>query len=231
MKKLLLLLITAVFTVSVIWMGIACKEEAAPATAEEEEKATAEEIVLEVWDWQAGCSINDAYPEIIANFEEDHPGVKVNYTTKTFGSYFTEIKAALSAGEAPDIFGVYPGTDVATMADEGSIADLKPYIMDDEEWLDWLGNTLDFGSIYYKDGIYILPTDRIDEAIWYWKDMAEEAGITEIPVTIDDYIALLPKAEAAGMQLMIAGFNEGPWVYMDTNSNFVHQQQEIGEEI
>ncbi len=247
MKKYLILLLTVLFTMSMLFMGISCKaegaveevEEAAPeeeveeAAPEEEveEAAPEEEIVITMWDWQGGAEIHPVYEKIAENFNKDYPNVRIEHKSKVWGAYETELKTALATGTAPDIFGVYPGTGVANAANEGSLVNLSPYVLEDKEWLEWMGNAVNFPEIYHEGGMYVVAQDRICEGVWYWKDMAEEAGITDAPVTIDDLAALVPLAEAAGMNLMKAGFNEGVWLYIDTVSNFVNQQQKPGENL
>jgi len=222
MKKLLITFLVLLFLVSMVFVGISCKPGGSAAGSK---------ITITMWDWQAGSGIEEAYPKIIANFNEDYPNVEVIHTSKIWDSYETELKTALATGDAPDIFGVYPGTGVANAATEGTLIDIGAYVLDDDEWVSWLGNAIDFPEIYYEGKMYVVPQDRICEGVWYWKDLAAEAGITVPPVTIDDYAALVPKAEAAGMKLMIAGFNEGTWVYIDTISNYVNQQQKPGENL
>ncbi|NQU57793.1 MAG: sigma 54-interacting transcriptional regulator, partial [Rhodospirillales bacterium] len=61
------------------------------------------------------------------------------------------------------------------------------------------------------------------------KDMLEEIG-WDIPestesFSIEDYIAMVEPATAAGYDVILAGFVEA-WCYFDPYFNFIHQQQE-----
>ena len=71
------------------------------------------ETVIKVADFQAGVGgITNAYADFIEEFEAANPGVKVEYTQYTVVTYNEYLKPALSSGQGPDVFAVYPGPDV-----------------------------------------------------------------------------------------------------------------------
>ena len=246
MKKILLWLTVVVVCLAVVAsFGLAgCKTEAPAEEATEEEpaeedteeapaeeateEAPAEEIVLRWTDWQGGNDgILAAYKDIIAIFEADNPGVTVDYQQYTVTTYNEFLKPAISGGTAPDLFGVYPGPDVGEVADAGALRDLVDDI--DDEWKSWLGPAYDFKGIQYDGGIWLVPQDVWTECIWYHKDMLEEIGFelkdsTE-SFSVEDYIAMVEPATAAGYDVMLAGFIE-TWCYFDPYFNFIHQQQD-----
>ena len=239
MKKSLIYLLAAIFTVSILFMGIGCKgaveeatEEVEEATEEveeaAEEEAPAEEIILRFTDWQGGNDgILATYNDLIEIFEAEHPGVTVEYQQYTVTTYNEFLKPAISGGTAPDLFAVYPGPDVAEVVEAGALRDLVGDI--DDEWKGWLGPAYNFKGMWQGDGIYIVAQDVWTECIWYHKDMLEEIGWEPVESTesfsVEDYIAMVEPATAAGYELMSAGFIEA-WSYFDPYYNFVHQQEE-----
>ena len=46
----------------------------------------------------------DDMKALIATFEKDNPGVKINLVTAPFDSYFTKLQTDIAAGSAPDVF-------------------------------------------------------------------------------------------------------------------------------
>ena len=128
MKKILLWLTVVVVCLAVVAsFGLAgCKTET-PATgaAEEEtpageaaEEATGEEIVLRFTDFQGGNEgILKSYNELMVIFEEDNPGVTIDYQQHTVTTYNEFLKPAISGGTAPDLFAVYPGLDLIDVAE------------------------------------------------------------------------------------------------------------------
>jgi len=231
-----------VFVVSMLFMGIGCKSEAKVEETEEaavseeaagtepaEEAATEEkEIVLKFTDWQGGNDgILKSYNELINIFEQENPGVTIEYQQYTVTTYNEFLKPAISGGTAPDLFGVYPGTDLVEVAKSGALRDLKDDV--DDEWKSWLGPSYDFKGMWYDGGLWVIAQDVWTECIWYHKDMLQEIGWEPVDSTdafsVEDYIAMVEPAKQAGYDVMLAGFVE-TWCYFDPYFNFIHQQQE-----
>jgi len=202
------------------------EKEAVPGKGPEE-VVPQEEVVLRFTDWQGGNEgILKSYKEIIKIFEQENPGYTVEYQQYTVTTYNEFLKPALSGGEAPDLFAVYPGTDAFEVVDSGALLNLKPYI--DDEWKKWLGPAYNFKGINIKDGIYLVPQDVWTECIWYHKDMLKDIGWEPRKPTesfsVEDYIAMVDAAKVKGYDVILAGFVE-TWCYFDPFFNFVHQQQ------
>ena len=112
MKKYLIILLVLAFAVSMVFMGTACKQEAAPAAAEEEaapaeaeeeeaeEEEVAdeevEEITLTMWTHHNEEAKIKYWEFWKSNFEEDNPGVTIEYETYQAEAYSQVIKAALA---------------------------------------------------------------------------------------------------------------------------------------
>jgi len=248
-KKSLILLMVVVFVVSMIFMGTSCKKEAAPAEevteevtpaeeaapAEEETEEPAEEIVLKITDWQAGVTnILDSYNEFIRIFEERHPGVKVEYTQYSYTTYNEFLKPSLSGGTAPDMFAIYPGSDVGEVAASGNIVNLTAALDENPEWRSWLGKAEFFLGGRADNKLWIAPQDAQTECIWIHKDMLEDCGVEVPPMeqafTVDELIALVEPANQNGYDVISAG-------HMDSYSitgcyyNMVHQLEPSDEDM
>ena len=199
------------------------KEEESPVAGEE----SMESVVLRFTDWQSGNDgILNAYKDIIKIFEKENPGYTIEYQQYTVTTYNEFLKPALSGGNPPDLFAVYPGTDAFEVVDSGALLDLKPHI--DAEWKGWLGPAYNFKGMNINGGIYLIAQDVWTECIWYHKDMLKEIGFEPKDFTdsysVDEYIAMIGPARAKGYDVILAGFIE-TWCYFDPFFNFVHQQQ------
>jgi len=237
MKRILLWAIVVVLTLTVAstFGLIGCKEEAdsEESVGEEdrpiEESVTEkEEVVLRFTDWQGGNDgILKSYQELIGIFEGENPGATLEYQQYTVTTYNEFLKPALSGGTAPDLFAVYPGTDLVEVAESGALRDLKDDI--DDEWKSWLGPAYDFKGMWYDEGLWVVAQDVWTECIWYHKDMLQEIGWDAIDSTdafsVEDYIAMVDPASEAGYDVILAGFVE-TWCYFDPYFNFIHQQQD-----
>ena len=109
MKKILIGLFVAVFTVSLIFMGVGCKKEAAPAAEEAveeevvEEAAPAEEeapaeltgtINVMGWKWAPG----DEMERVMAKFTEE-TGIDVNLELMDYANYYQTLTTRLNGNE------------------------------------------------------------------------------------------------------------------------------------
>lgn len=201
--------------------------EIASATETTKAEVSSEDIILKFIDYQGGNQgIMDAYKQIIQIFEEEHPGVKVEYQQYTVTTFNEFLKPAISSGTAPDMFAIYAGPDVVDINNAGALRNLTPDI--DDEWKSWMGNAINYKGIYDKGNIVVIPQDALTECVWYHKDMLKEIG-WEIPeiteaFTPEDFAEMVQPAKAKGYDVVLAGFVE-PWCYYNPFFNFVHQQQ------
>ncbi len=118
MKKVIALMLALLFIVSLTACSAqpqAVSTEPSPEKASvEPEKASAEapeeQVTLRLWSI-ATESDNYYHPylDAIAQFETDHPNIKIEYETFENESYKTKLKSAVAANELPDIFFTWGG--------------------------------------------------------------------------------------------------------------------------
>ena len=60
------------------------------------------------------------------------------------------------------------------------------------------------------DNMYVIPTNKNIEGIWYNKEIFEEQGL-EVPTTMDEFMDVCEKLNDAGIQpLTVAGAEQWP---------------------
>ena len=186
MKKYLILLLAFAFLVSMSFMAIGCKEEAMEEEVAEEEEmaeeemaeeeaeeemAEEEQITITYWD-HLGGQYADFFDYVFDRFEAENPNVTIEYTSYEAASYNELIKAALVAGEAPDIIDAELMDHAYQLAGVGTFLDLTDTITADAEWVDWLELVLPMTSQMYYDGkIFWTPVSKFYLGMLYWKDM------------------------------------------------------------
>lgn len=150
------------------------------------------QVTLTFWSWR----VEDvaAYQQLIAQFEAENPGIKVEYQAFESQTYATVQTTALAAGEGPDIthvraYGAFeaiaaPGY-LMTLDDKvPALADFPPLALD--------GNRL------RRDGrIYAVPFASQTIAIYYNADIFGELGL-ELPETWDEFLSTAQRIQAAG---------------------------------
>ena len=137
--------------------------------------ADGHEKIIRVVDWQSGVGgITNSYADFIKEFEAANPGVKVEYTQYTVTTYNEFLKPALSSGQGPDVFAVYPGPDVDEVVNAGHLVNITAEA--DDEWKSWLGNNINIPELSRNGNLYLAPQDAFTEEIWVYNDMIADLG-------------------------------------------------------
>jgi len=134
------------------------------------------------------------YEGLVAPYVESHPGVKVVFETPSTDGPQGTLQQGLASGDIPDIVQSNLDPVVAPQLlgfpDEAWVMD-TPFVS---------ANTLD-GQIYK-----VATAAQIQSLVFYNKDAFDEAGITTLPKSIDEFTAALKKLKAAGyLPLQTAG--------------------------
>jgi lactose/L-arabinose transport system substrate-binding protein len=180
--------------------GDTAPTETGAATATATAEATLPEIVpdpnltgdLEIWGWEAAIN---TLKEVEGDFTEAYPNITVEYIVQPPADTYRNIQLAISAGAgAPDI-SVIEDSHLAQIVELEALADITdqvaPYrgLMNPYKW-----------QVADLDGrTYAMPWDSGPVAVYYRRDVFEEAGIDPASIeTWEDYYeaAKTIKAEA-----------------------------------
>lgn len=185
---------SAATTVGALLAG--CATATAPATEGGSEAApSADGITLRLWHWDNFMSepwLNEG-----KLFTEEHPNVSVVAEITGYGEYAQKIAAAIAGGTPPDVAGAI-AEFFTTMAGNGQLSDLGPYIeRDNYDIEDWHPGNLSQNSWnsvllslpYTADGMWWFyqietfqekglktPYEYWKEGNWTWDTAAELAS-------------------------------------------------------
>lgn len=127
---------------------------------------------------------------------------KVEYTYINLDEYNNVLSTQLAAGEGPDI--LTDGTNFPARIKAGNLKDITG--SERLEGLNEAGMTL----CTSEDGkVYGIPSYGWFSGLWYNKDIFEENGITELPQTFDELVALCDKLAENGVQPLGFGLADG----------------------
>ena len=178
----------------------AASGESASGEAKSEGKVA---LSMAIWDEKQRAmteSLAEAYTKA-------HPNVsiEVQLTPYKGGEYWTKLEAAATGGKAPDVFWLNVlHTD--SYVDGGILADLSDAIAKSDikdNFPESLVNN------YVRDGKnYAVPKDFDTNALWYNKEIFDEAGVS-YPTNDMSYEDLVAKAE----ELKQAGLDEGVYPF------------------
>lgn len=135
---------------------------------------TAEEVTdddsvvrLAMWDTNQEKVIK----EIAADYEKEHPDTKIQVEMSSFKDHFTKLETQASGAVMPDIF-FMNGPNFIKFASNGILEPLDDLDLDLSDYPDSL---VDLYT--YEDKLYGLPKDWDLTALWYNKEIFDEAGV------------------------------------------------------
>jgi len=170
-----------------------------------------EEVVLKVFDAHAYGL--EQYEEMVQQFEEEHSGVKIEVQHAP-NDYDTLLQARVNSGDIPDVFDVEAGTKAQ------SYYEYAYNWTDDKENTDSFHEDALAGGTDAEGKIMSLPWTYENMGIIYNKDLFAEAGITELPQTMDELEAACEKLDAAGITAFALAGKEN-WVLSQLVTHFM----------
>jgi len=163
---------------------------------------------LEIFSWWAGDE-GPALEALIAQYNQMYPGVTVNNATVTGGSGVNAkavLKTRLLGGNPPDAFQVHAGQElIGTWVVANRMEDLT-FLYQEEGWMDKFPQGL-LDLLSYNGGIWSVPVNiHRSNVMWYVPANLETWGV-EAPATWDDFLAICPTLQAAGVVPLVVGEN------------------------
>lgn len=177
--------------------------------------------VKEITTWNIGTGTEQFQLETLRLFNDEHPGMKVNYDPAVAGlEYGSEgmqkLRVALVNQAAPDFVGdAQVGAGLVDLVSTGEILDIseayKEFGWDQvlaQTWIDW-------ATVEGKQ--YALPSEVHHSGIFYNKEIFAELGL-EVPRTWAAYLDVFQKCQDAGYIPYAVGLGGGwPADYMAVN--------------
>jgi raffinose/stachyose/melibiose transport system substrate-binding protein len=161
-------------------------------------------VTLKFYHW-IGTDAGPVVAEINKRFHAENPNITVQFSSNSSDQYETVLKARLAGGDAPDVFGVYPGLKFYPYAKAGYLADLS-----NEPWV----TRVVPGTkrvITYTDGkVYTMPLDSNAIGVIYNKQIFSQHGLS-VPTNWADFLTVCAKLKSAGVTPLALGIKD-QWV-------------------
>lgn len=170
-------------------------------------------VTLTWWHNATSDPQKSIYEDVAAEFEQANPGVTVEVTGyQNEDLQRTLIPNALQAGDAPDVFQVWPGGEVRAQAEAGYLKDLTEPLADE---IAAYGGVVKPWEVDGKQ--YGIPFSFGITGIWYNKNLFEQAGIDETPTTLPELVDAVDALKAIGVAPIAVGAGDlwpaGHWWY------------------
>ncbi|EKD27553.1 MAG: sugar-binding periplasmic protein [uncultured bacterium] len=190
-------------------------------------KSVKDTETLVIWHWMTDR--HDVFRQMAAKYESE-TGKKVYFELNAPSDLFTtKIRAAAQTNTLPDVYGILGGSqDLANFINSNLVLDLTPYLKaNDNEWEKTLYSkaldTTAFKEINQWNvlpGYYGLPIDVANIQMIYNKKIFEEAGISKIPETWEEFLQAGELITSkTNKKYFVSGFGE-TWLINSMIRNF-----------
>ncbi|QNK39759.1 extracellular solute-binding protein [Caproicibacter fermentans] len=162
------------------------------------------EIKLALWDQSVGETDPTAkiLPEVVSQWNKDHPNIQVERTGTTGEQYKTKIKTALAANEAPDVFyGMGGGSFMQPYIQAGNVLVLDQYVSDETKSKMRSGM---LSGCQVNGKIYTLPCYTHLANLYVNTALFKKAG-AKVPTTFDELLEAVTKLKAANITPAVIG--------------------------
>lgn len=154
---------------------------AEPAGAESEGLTAEEGAEIEIAYWEGSTSDKEAWDELIANLQKDHPEIKIIPQTYPSGDFRDMLDTRIAGNDWPDVMR-YTYQRLGKFKQAETMLDLTPYMS--QESLDDISPAF-LSACTYQGKLIAMPHHTDTIALFYNKRMFEEAGI-RIPTSVED---------------------------------------------
>lgn len=154
---------------------------AEPAGAESEGLVAEEGAEIEIAYWEGSTSDKEAWDELIANLQKDHPEIKIIPQTYPSSDFRDMLDTRIAGDDWPDVMR-YTYQRLGKFKQAETMLDLTPYMS--QESLDDVSPAF-LSACTYQGKLIAMPHHTDTVAMFYNKRMFEEAGI-RIPTSVED---------------------------------------------
>lgn len=177
---------------ALVLAGCASAEETQSPTTSSEDSSSAEvalptgTLSFAHWQWLE-TGRGDTLWETVTSYTGYNPGASFEQEATPFGDYANTLNTSMGGGQGPDIF-VVLDNQFAIFADAGLLEPLDDVLA---------GSTINASNTsLVVDGQQLGVTwEQADYALLANKNVLDEAGITEMPSTLDELIAAAQQVE------------------------------------
>ncbi|MDY7102455.1 MAG: extracellular solute-binding protein [Actinomycetota bacterium] len=171
---------------------------------------------LTLWHYEGpNSAMGIAWDEAIAQFEEAHPGVTVEFEEKGFEQIRQTANMVLNSDEGPDIMEYNKGNASAgLLASQGLLTDITD-VAAERGWDELLSESLQTTARYDESGTmgsgawYGVPNYGEYVMVYYNADMFAERGLEE-PTTLTEFEAIMDGFVDEGITPLSVGGSEYP---------------------
>ncbi|WP_150269533.1 ABC transporter substrate-binding protein [Paenibacillus tepidiphilus] len=145
----------------------------AEPSAGQSEAPKADPVTLEFWTIALQPTFNDYFNDLIAKYEESHPGVTVEWKDYPYDAISQRLLTSTASGNSPDVVNL--NTEFASqLGSKGALLNLSDYLTAEQAGAYFDGI---YNSTVFDGKAYALPWYTGTEVLFMNKKLVEEAGL------------------------------------------------------
>jgi raffinose/stachyose/melibiose transport system substrate-binding protein len=162
--------------------------------------------------------------EIIEDFEKAYPSIKIINESISGEDYLFILKADFASGNGPDIFGLWPGSDLKRLIEEEFVADINDVVLDDRNWFQSFDQRA-FSAINPDSRIYSVPFEIIYEGLFLNLDLFEKHNV-KVPQDFDELLTAIKMFKAVNITpIAYNSTPEGSFIYQNIVASLGSKEQ------
>jgi len=169
-----------------IVISTSCTSQAKPyVVIYDDTNQTNQKVTLRfVSSWGGVDAKADTLQQILDSFMKENPNIKVINESLYGEDFLPKIKTDFVSGNDPDVFGIWPGSDIEALIKANKVADLTEVLKEDKLWKDSFKKDM-WSYTTYNNRIYGLPLEIIYEGLFVNRGLFELYN-AKIPTTYDE---------------------------------------------
>ena len=120
--------------------------------------------------WGGVDSKAETLQEMLARFTCSNPDIEIINESLFGEDFLPKIKTDFASGNNPDVFGIWPGSDIRALIQAGKVADLTGLMEENSEWKSSFKSSM-FKYTTYDGRLYGLPFEIIFEVMFINRDL------------------------------------------------------------
>ena len=151
--------------------------------------------------------------EVLVQFTKENENIEIVNESLFGEDFLPKIKTDFASGNSPDVFGLWPGSDIRALIRAGKVADLSGLMEKNPEWkATFKGSTLEYTT--YDGKIYGLPFETIFEVLFINKDLFVLYSVP-VPETYEQLKNAVVVSEKMALFLLLQFLSEGTYLYQN----------------
>lgn len=208
-KKVISVLVAAILALTFVMAGCSSNSGTKKTTDNSSVNDTqkVEPVTIEFWHTFSDTEDKILNEQIIPDFEQKYPNIKVKATRMPYDGLKQQVISAVAGNATPDVMRM----DIIWVPEFAKLGALQP--VDNLEGFDAIKEKAFKGPMetnYFNGHYYGIPQDANTKIAIYNKTLLQQAGLTEPPKTFDELVAAAEKIKGKD-RWGIAISGTGPW--------------------